>query len=115
MGEWLLGAAFLTLLAAGFYVAFVLPLRAGLSYLAHLRHLAAHQPKTTFPPRRRVEERRCPYCHDGLSEPGAVCSDCLAHHHPECREEHGACAACGGQALLGLEGRRRTHPLRRGA
>lgn len=38
----------------------------------------------------------CPYCH-GPVEPRqikAACDGCMAWHHRECWEEHGACAAC---------------------
>lgn len=38
----------------------------------------------------------CPYCH-GPVEPRAIkaaCDGCMAWHHKECWDEHGACAAC---------------------
>ncbi|MCA8926054.1 MAG: hypothetical protein KDD82_29880 [Planctomycetes bacterium] len=46
---------------------------------------------------------RCTYCHAGLPQQDAsFCAACLAPHHPECFEEHGACAApaCGGTQLV---------------
>ena len=43
-------------------------------------------------------ERRCPWCHDGLSSGGrevlTVCAGCLAVHHADCWAEAGACATC---------------------
>jgi len=45
----------------------------------------------------RVERPRCPYCHGDL-DPGQAkhgCEACLAWHHRECWDEHGACSACG--------------------
>lgn len=39
---------------------------------------------------------RCVYCHDGLEVAAAAyCASCLAVHHPDCFQEHGACAAPG--------------------
>ena len=38
----------------------------------------------------------CPYCH-GPVEPSqikAACDACMAWHHKECWEEHGACSTC---------------------
>ncbi|MEZ6186910.1 MAG: hypothetical protein R3F62_18100 [Planctomycetota bacterium] len=46
---------------------------------------------------------RCTYCHDALvSNAGLHCGACLAPHHPECVQTHGACAApgCGGKRFV---------------
>jgi hypothetical protein len=44
-----------------------------------------------------VELPRCPWCHDAVrgGQEKRGCSACMAWHHEECFEEHGACAACG--------------------
>lgn len=38
---------------------------------------------------------QCPFCHDQV-EPidGVACATCLARHHDECWDSHGACSAC---------------------
>jgi len=45
----------------------------------------------------RVEQSRCPYCHDAvaLSDPDRrACLSCAAWHHDACWDEQGGCAAC---------------------
>jgi hypothetical protein len=39
---------------------------------------------------------RCPYCHETCvaSDPNVVCSQCLARHHTDCWDTHGACSNC---------------------
>lgn len=52
----------------------------------------------------RVEHPRCPFCRDQVRTAAdkRACASCMAWHHAECWEEHGACAACqAGQATGG--------------
>jgi hypothetical protein len=43
-----------------------------------------------------VSTRRCPYCHDSLSERELWdCPGCEASHHDECSRIHGGCAVYG--------------------
>ncbi|MEZ6186907.1 MAG: hypothetical protein R3F62_18085 [Planctomycetota bacterium] len=61
---------------------------------------------------------RCTYCHDRLELEGSVyCGQCLAPHHAECVEAHGACAApgCAGTRFVRAEPAARPRPLRRAA
>lgn len=46
-------------------------------------------------PRPSGGNSRCPYCHDTMRlYDRRSCSFCRANQHPQCWEEHGACAAC---------------------
>ncbi|MDF1666000.1 MAG: hypothetical protein P1V97_29860 [Planctomycetota bacterium] len=40
---------------------------------------------------------KCPYCHDTISPrvEKTGCESCMAWHHLECWDSHGACSACG--------------------
>ena len=110
---------FLTLLTIfgsffGLLWLFVLrPAYLSVEYVRELRFRLQHEPRRAFLDRKGGTTRRCPYCHDDLEKgSGVVCAQCLAHHHDECHDEHGACAACGDDALLGLTARRRTRQTR---
>jgi len=49
----------------------------------------------------RVEQPRCPYCHDTIATgtPQLACNSCRAWHHQDCWGEAGKrCAACGSDA-----------------
>ncbi|RMG08683.1 MAG: PDZ domain-containing protein [Planctomycetota bacterium] len=51
----------------------------------------------------RVRANRCPFCHEDARADdldAVACAQCLARHHRSCWDEGGACAACGGEALL---------------
>lgn len=43
-------------------------------------------------------DRRCPFCHDGLSEEVRTCAACDTSHHAACWDENGGCSvfACPG-------------------
>ena len=47
-----------------------------------------------------VDRPRCPFCRDDLlaEQEKTGCSVCMAWHHAECWQEHGACCACGASA-----------------
>lgn len=40
---------------------------------------------------------KCPFCHDSISPSSEKtgCESCMAWHHLECWDSHGACSACG--------------------
>jgi len=42
---------------------------------------------------------KCPFCHDQVSPSASKtgCESCMAWHHQECWDSHGACSACGFQ------------------
>lgn len=45
---------------------------------------------------------RCPYCRDHVDPlEGVACASCLARHHPDCWDAHGACSACSGDVRYG--------------
>ncbi len=56
--------------------------------------------------RSRIEIKRenCPFCRDAVrpGEENVACKACLAWHHSECWEDHGACATCGGTQFSGM-------------
>lgn len=39
---------------------------------------------------------KCPYCHDAVTADSlkTACESCMAWHHRDCWEEHGACSTC---------------------
>jgi hypothetical protein len=60
-----------------------------------------------------VEHPRCPYCKDAVQpeQEKSSCHGCMAWHHAECWDEHGACSACGATALADATAQqRRTAP-----
>ncbi len=99
-------ALLLGFVASFAYLVLARPALGLLDWLRTLRHEATRPRQRAYLPRRAGSRpHRCPYCHDTLADPGVTCSDCRAHSHEECHQEHGACAACGSTARLGLKRR----------
>lgn len=59
----------------------------------------------------RAVSLRCSYCHDEVTrDDRRYCAECLAPHHGECWEEHGACSASGCGDMEWVESRERSEP-----
>jgi predicted small lipoprotein YifL len=57
----------------------------------------------------RAVKLRCSYCHDDVSrDDRRYCAECMAPHHGECWDEHGACSASGCGDLEWVQSREGT-------
>lgn len=65
-------------------------------------------------PAQRAVRMRCSYCHDDVDrEDRRFCGECLAPHHGECWDEHGACSASGCGEVEWVESRERSTPRKK--
>ncbi|MCA8924113.1 MAG: hypothetical protein KDD82_20045 [Planctomycetes bacterium] len=51
----------------------------------------------------RIQPLRCPFCHEAVDLEGdrwLACAACLARHHTDCWDDHGACSTCSATQVL---------------
>ena len=50
---------------------------------------------------KKNKEKKCPFCHDILSDPSTKCEDCFVEYHDSCLEEFYVCGTPGCENRIG--------------